>query len=146
LSTDAWSLEERFLAPAYSRDHTPIHPWTLAAVRPLAASLTTSPLRSIECGCPIRAALACVMKAAMVAVGKLKEEIMNKLITASELVHLSETELRTTLMYLYQELQYIDESSERRVVLASIENVQRALQRKTLMVPKGPKGPKGPGF
>lgn len=71
---------------------------------------------------------------------------MNKLITASELVHLSETELRTTLMYLYQELHYLNESPERRVVLTSIDNVQCALQRKMLMVPKGPKGPQGPGF
>ena len=79
------------------------------------------------------------MKAAMVAVGRPRRKAMTQFITPSELEHLSETELRSKLFHLAQELHRIEESNfERTLVLASIDNVHRALLRKTL---KGPKGP-----
>ncbi|MBK9131240.1 MAG: hypothetical protein IPM20_06330 [Gammaproteobacteria bacterium] len=62
---------------------------------------------------------------------------MTYFVTPSELEHLSETELRSKLFYLAQELHRIEESQfERKLVLAAIENVQRALLRKKH---KGPK-------
>lgn len=62
---------------------------------------------------------------------------MTYFFTPSELEHLSETELRSILFHLAQELHRIEESHfEKKLVLAAIENVQRALIRKK---PKGPK-------
>lgn len=56
---------------------------------------------------------------------------MSKFITISDLDHLSEPELRSKFCQLAQELYRIDqENFERTLVLASIENVQRALSNK----------------
>ena len=53
---------------------------------------------------------------------------MTKLITASELAHLSDTELRATLRQAWQELTLSKQGSQERAqALASLENIERAL-------------------
>lgn len=64
---------------------------------------------------------------------------MSKYITISDLDHLSEPELRSKFCQLAQELYRIDqENFERTLVLASIENVQRALFNKRYRSPRFP--------
>lgn len=62
---------------------------------------------------------------------------MSKFFTQSNLEHLSEPELRSKFCELAQDLYRIDqENFERTLVLACIENVQRALIQKRVQQPK----------
>ena len=62
---------------------------------------------------------------------------MSKFFTQSNLEHLSEPELRSKFCELAQDLYRIDrENFERTLVLACIENVQRALIKKRVKQPR----------